>query len=415
MTDTKPHKALLDLVGTIREMFADANKEPFNLFSVLRSASDEVRLHSRFLAAMLDPELNHELGTKAVELLCRHIGVEGFSSDSICVSREYKNIDILITSHAEPNQALIIENKIYAGDQDRQLKRYYEAMQEEGYLPGNIWVAYLTLDGYEPGTESLDGLKEILKDQDRAVMCLSYAGDIQAWLKTCKQVVVDNVYLREAINQYLDLIKTLTGQSRSQAYMAKLKELLKTEQNISLMFDITNAKNEVAADLLYVLFEKIHFALQQKEIFKGHVEDLIPRDAILAKLGQQRNKGFGLMIKVPNSPALIGIECLGAFYWGVKLNKTEHPQVHAEIQRQCQSIKGGAPEIFWPVWGHVDYSSELDFNSHNMSKDIFQILLNDDDIDKIVANVVKNCVGMWNCIVESASPNNLTEGKNINA
>ncbi|NWD74931.1 PD-(D/E)XK nuclease family protein [Pseudomonas gingeri] len=46
----------------------------FNLFSVLRNSSDEVRLHSRLLAFLLDPKATHNQGTALLNLLLKRVG-----------------------------------------------------------------------------------------------------------------------------------------------------------------------------------------------------------------------------------------------------------------------------------------------------------------------------------------------------
>lgn len=122
----------------------------FNLFSVLRSSSDEVRLHSRFLAFLLDPKASHNQGAALLNLLLTRVGIQNFDSSSAIVEVEYKNIDILIRNPS--NQAVIIENKVYARDRDEQLWDYHQQMQGEGYR--DIWTTYLTLDGAEPSQES---------------------------------------------------------------------------------------------------------------------------------------------------------------------------------------------------------------------------------------------------------------------
>lgn len=152
----------------------EGRREPFNLFTVLRSESDEVRLHSRFLAALLDhrkaldaprENLKHfletvaELGEKSTHKELKDDNTEdnalkviakggGFKNDNILIDCERDNIDILITNDGKPNWAVAIENKIWAGDQPQQLLRYYKSLIEKGY--GNIAMLYLTLSGDEP-------------------------------------------------------------------------------------------------------------------------------------------------------------------------------------------------------------------------------------------------------------------------
>ena len=77
------------------------------------------------------------------DFLCDAAGIEGFSMDGVEVFREYQNIDILIRNE-KSNEAVIIENNTWPGDQDRQLARNAEQLECEGY--GEIHLLYLALD-----------------------------------------------------------------------------------------------------------------------------------------------------------------------------------------------------------------------------------------------------------------------------
>ncbi|WP_169793796.1 PD-(D/E)XK nuclease family protein [Pseudomonas trivialis] len=110
---------------------AELHRPPaFNLFTLLRSSSDEVRLHSRYLAFLLNPQGAHGAGTKLLQLLLAALNIEGFDCTEVTVEVEYRNVDILIRN--SKRQAVIIENKLYAADQDAQLHRYLQTLQSEG-------------------------------------------------------------------------------------------------------------------------------------------------------------------------------------------------------------------------------------------------------------------------------------------
>ncbi|MFT7680902.1 MAG: hypothetical protein ACI935_000335 [Moritella dasanensis] len=93
-------------------------KPQFNLFSVLRSESDEVRLHSRFLGEILNPAGTHGHKDKFLRLFLKQLDIDVEEPETAQVHIEYCNIDLLIRCGSK---AIIIENKIYAGDQDKQL------------------------------------------------------------------------------------------------------------------------------------------------------------------------------------------------------------------------------------------------------------------------------------------------------
>src|SRR5690606_22434580 len=130
----------------------------FNIFKTLGLSTSEVRLHSALLAELLNPKGSHGLEEKFLKLFIQKIVMN--NEDTIDLA-EIENatvvvekwigyidversiggyIDILIQL---PNdRAIIIENKIYAGDQEGQLRRYHNFNK-------NAIIVYLTLDGKE--------------------------------------------------------------------------------------------------------------------------------------------------------------------------------------------------------------------------------------------------------------------------
>ena len=107
-------------------------KPEYNLFRVLRSESDEVRLHSRFLGDLLNPKGSHHHKSSFLKLFLQQFS-EALSLDlkqNVLVDLEFHNIDILIRAG---KTAIILENKIYAGDQEKQLSKYYRKMSELGF------------------------------------------------------------------------------------------------------------------------------------------------------------------------------------------------------------------------------------------------------------------------------------------
>lgn len=104
-------------------------KEPFNVFKLCGVWSSEMR-HSAILRELLDPQGMHGFKTKFLEAFFKQIGLE-FDPNGCRAKTEvaYSNgrMDIVISSG---DVAVVIENKIYAGDQEDQLKRYKEEWLE---------------------------------------------------------------------------------------------------------------------------------------------------------------------------------------------------------------------------------------------------------------------------------------------
>jgi hypothetical protein len=164
--NTEPLKALERFVVDNDDLLElESRIAKFNIFDALGIARAEIR-HSNFLAFILDPAESHgqgQLFLKAVlmDLLkeapselrpLSPIALDGADLHGVEVRREWKNIDLLITSK-EPRFAVVIENKVGAREHSDQLGRYRQTMTD--HHPGlPALYVYLTPDGEEPSDES---------------------------------------------------------------------------------------------------------------------------------------------------------------------------------------------------------------------------------------------------------------------
>jgi len=199
--------------------------ENFNVFRVLKVEASEVRMHSAFLAELLNPQGSHGQEGKLLELFITQLNIDKFDISTAIVEvekytgiidKDYTKggrIDIVITDNK--GQHILIENKIYAGDQKNQLSRYHE-------FDKNANLYYLTLFGKEPSEWSTG---EKLKS-DKDFKTISYRYDILAWLMDCRKQAVMHSILRESITQYINLIKYLTGQTINDKMEKEIKNTI---------------------------------------------------------------------------------------------------------------------------------------------------------------------------------------------
>ena len=204
--------------------------ENYNLFSILRIEGSELK-HSALIANLLDPKGSHGCGDAFLRAFFK-IALKGtaypFESSTPLDSRTEHytgpisgdtggRIDILVKSS---HYGLIIENKIYAGDQDKQLTRYdnygKEIFGADGYL-----LVYLTLYGYDASKEST----ATKSAEEVGYLRLSYAEDILRWLEQCARLAYDKPLVRESLNQYIRTIKQLTYQDMNQENIRKIINL----------------------------------------------------------------------------------------------------------------------------------------------------------------------------------------------
>lgn len=250
-------KQLLQSTGSIlekHEEIARLKGENFNIFRLLGIEDKEVKLHSRFIAELLDPKGSHDQKTAFLKMFLEQV-VKPLKSDSLPeesktkVHKEYYigpvkikgeegeeseggRIDIFIS---DETRHISIENKIWAGEGEYQTTRYCN------HEPDSNLVLFLTPLGKQAST-------------DKAYL-ISYKKDILPWLESCQKHCADLPILRETIKQYIITIKGLTGGLTMQEMNKKLKRLMK--------------KNIEAAHAIYLNYDPF-----LKETVKKFVQDV---------------------------------------------------------------------------------------------------------------------------------------------
>jgi len=143
-------------------------------------------------------------------------------------------IDLLLIDKLN-NTEIIIENKIYANDQNNQLERYCAYASSRG---NKSKVFYLTLDGSKSDSAGK-------YEADKDYYCLSYSTDILDWLVKCHGEVSDYPIIRETIKQYIISIKKLTGQLTNNAMEIELMKKILDDQNYGAAKQIIDAFNQL--------------------------------------------------------------------------------------------------------------------------------------------------------------------------
>ncbi len=249
-------KNLLDQVNGLVKRYKKVSEltgENFNVFRILKLESSEVRMHSAFIAELLNPKGSHGQKDVFLKLFVNafcfkqqmidtascNVEIEKHAGFISANGLEGGRIDILITDESNHNQ-IIIENKIYAGDQSHQLTRYYNYSNSADIL-------YLTLNGKEPNDDSIGELKN-----DIHFKCYSYKHDILNWLEQCRKEAAINPIIRESITQYINLIKYLTNQTINNTMQEELSDLLKVNLEAAFLIsdNIDNACDKLLGDFI---------------------------------------------------------------------------------------------------------------------------------------------------------------------
>ena len=187
----------------------ESDRSDYNIFLALHKNSDEVK-HTRFIHSLLDPNGYHYLGDEFLRKFLEACDIDDFDISNVEVNREvgnqeYGRIDLCIKNG---EKCIIIENKIYAKDQNSQMERYIDYICNEcNYKLKNILFLYLSVD-----RESVsDNSKGTYKNSKKiAIKYIYYSKEIISWLKSClKLKITDSLYF--TINRYIDVINSIYG------------------------------------------------------------------------------------------------------------------------------------------------------------------------------------------------------------
>jgi hypothetical protein len=290
---------LLGLVSNITTKYAAKTHytgENFNIFSILKLTGDEVRLHSRFIGELLNPSGAHGQGSKFLELFISEIKpsedytqqqinkAEVIVEESIGeISVDYEKggrIDLVI-KFPDTKRHIVIENKIWAADQFKQLWRYYSHYPDAHLL-------YLTPKKRYP---SKDSLHKLTNDD---LTFITYENHIRKWIEACLKESVNHPLIREVLNQYLNTIKIIVQQTNIH------------EMNNEIIDEIIASGNIESALVIGRLVEDLKLKIMDS--FKGHLSEMAKVNGfellIWDKDSQFGKKGTAFLFTKDNSYAI---------------------------------------------------------------------------------------------------------------
>lgn len=245
-------KIIEKLLFDIRSLYKQAENrriqreqrgEIFNVFNTIGLRTEEVRLHSAMIAELLNPNGSHGLSKLFLQAFLKRLGLP---SDYIkeakgTITERYigpktkthgGRIDIIIE---DGNHAIIIENKIYAEDQENQLLRYYNYGKEN--FNDNFKLIYLTLEGDKADKKSLGGKDVTYKE-------ISYIKDVSEWLEKCIEIANEKPLAKAVIIQYRELIKQITNTDMDKQYEEELLDLMVKPDNAIAMSEMLAIEDE---------------------------------------------------------------------------------------------------------------------------------------------------------------------------
>lgn len=271
MDNTKFEILERNLLDAMKKEIKDFNPyEDLNIFTILGMENKEVTAHSAFLYSVFKPfRDNGKINFDNLEILISYLLEKADKSVtendiiSAAIYREYQTkygrLDFLIEYTTKDNckNAIVIELKVWAGEQENQIDRYFEYLDNEQY--STSYVFFLTPMGYEASTDTI-----------KKSIAISLKDDITKVLKLIKSNTEDKYSNYKAIiEQYIQVIKKLTGEN----YM---NNILKSKEDIVAIGRLFNQRYVVLTELLETfmkdIFKKIEYKIGNSDIVKETYE-----------------------------------------------------------------------------------------------------------------------------------------------
>lgn len=250
----------------------DDAKLDFNVFTILRKTGEEVGLHSRFLAELLNPNASHKIAgfqQLFIETIINNaIATQEWKRDELdsnitysCeIEYSFRNsdhgrADIILRN---TKNVIVIENKIYAFDQKGQLAKYYKACQEMGYDDKNIYVVYLNRFGDDVSHHGRGDIKKdygVINYEDYGV--ISYKEDIFNFLSLCKAEVVNYPHIEQTIEQYINTVARITGQTRNSKMKQEYVGFLADDNNFKTVYELSQNFETIQKNIQNDMWDKL--------------------------------------------------------------------------------------------------------------------------------------------------------------
>lgn len=375
-------------MGDYNDIFSDyvaptnpKSDDNFNIFNVLDLEYDEVRLHSRILKYFIE----NDQGKSFLKVLTETILVknfpekkawleQGMSSDNIEVSIEKSinsiegdlsngRIDLLLRFN---DLFIIIENKIFANDQEKQLVKYHDYLNhKEKFL-----LLYLTPDGRAPDPKSIQSEQnnKLLKCNEDYHL-ISYKDHILRWLQ---EYEVNCNKSREILEQYINTVKKICR--------------IMTEEDKNRILGLFKEDNKFIQNF-HLIKSDIDTIEKQIHDFWRKISDQISIDFDGNKLKTHFKEGSIMFKLFPNDRGIMN------FYIQYKPNFNEAPflsiWLNSKKQKEFESKKVELGTMNFSFQeGYLQKQDDVEL----FTKDVFIDFIKNENIDRhleLISNKVK--------------------------
>lgn len=398
------------LLDTIRKIINNYEEnsiksgERFNIFSILKLENNEVKTHSALLGELLNPKGSHGMKTAFLELFLNEvfenkrylipestsINIEEHIGKINSDYTEGGRIDIILKD--KRSNVILIENKIYAGEQKNQLIRYKNAYP-------NAKILFLTLFGN-------DSFKSEGLNAEVDYKLISYENHIINWLQKCLDITDSFPILKHTIQQYIILLKKLTNQTINYKMKSEIVEIIKENylESYEIYRNFNSAKKNIVEDFINDF--KKELIKKSEESWKTNDSCLIPKSNFnYTILSNNTDKCFFYFrynnLDSKNSIATIGIILSNE----IIEKKITGIDIYNELS--IKKYKSGNHSVIYNYLNDIDFCKPSTIEKILYNKQEFI-----DEILEVFMDFINENTEIYNDIV--IKTNNLEYDKNIN-
>lgn len=371
-----------------------ATKERFSIFSSLTRHHLE-ELHSNFISYLLNPSQTHDCETLFLEEFLKiitnkdatgilaKIAIHELAHAKVTTEKhidyneKFKKsgrIDIFIEF---PSTIIIIENKIYAGEQSDQIERYGDYTKPLGKP---VCILYLTLRGSASQQKTTHHYTQV-----------AYHSDINQWLENCITRCMDFPAVSSGLSSYRQLINNLINKSQSIMTLS-IKDFLLKKENLNFLKHLKeiNAATEAIRNELRVTFFETLYEYLKDDGYHFVAIDHIVTGIPLKKIWDDKYRGLklvdgSLVLKISDTASAyfcIEHDWFDIYYGLViiddnsvcnNISGSEHFQIANRLNTSINNSLNGSLSRMENVW----FAWRLSY--------LFEKKLNDDDINYTLA------------------------------
>ena len=231
----------------------------YNVFTLMDIERREEETHEYMIYSILNYR-NSDRRKEFIEQFLISMGIpKSFLREQWTVEREYYTekhgrLDLFFKPSGHRKKCVVVELKVDAEDQPRQLKRYEDYVRVCRYQ--DYRIIYLTLDGRDPEEQSYEGMVH-----PEWLMRKSFGEDVLNWLEGCIEICQNKNVDAGFMQQYWILLKKLTEEDKMGNDVAKL---IKSSRELRACLEIEQALHEIKGQILYDFMDAIYHEMKIK-------------------------------------------------------------------------------------------------------------------------------------------------------